>query len=309
MTKLNSEHIAVIGAGFIGKHLIRALLDDGHILHVLDHNDCPVEFSDQLLWVKGDLNQKSQLSRVLAGTTTVYHLVSSTVPGDQQIDIATELSQNVFSTLDLLEMCKISGVKRLIFSSSASVYGVQKHFPVSENALCWPISTHGIHKLTIEKFLWLAHYEKKIEVRILRISNPYGPGQKINGRQGFIAIAIGALLNNSKLILRDGGNTIRDFIYIGDVTAALVAAGNLNNLPLVLNIGAGQGYKLNQVIKVIEELTGKSLNIEHAKSRNVDIPVSILNTEMAKSSLGISSQTTLVAGITETLEYYNSKII
>ena len=304
MKAFNSEHIAVIGAGFIGKHLIRALLENGHTLHVLDHNDCPAEFLGRLLWVKGDLNQISQLTQVLADATIVYHLVSSTVPGDQKINIATELSQNVFSTLDLLEMCKVAGVKRLIFSSSASVYGVQKHFPVSENAPCWPISTHGIHKLTIEKFLWLAHYEKKIEIRILRISNPYGPGQKINGRQGFVAIAIGSLLTDSKLILRDGGNTIRDFIYIGDVATALVAAGNLSNLPPVLNIGAGQGHKLSEVVEVIKELSGKSLNIEYAKSRSFDIPVSILNTEMARSTLGISSSTSLVAGITETLKYY-----
>jgi UDP-glucose 4-epimerase len=296
-----SKHIAVIGAGFLGKPLIRKLIEAGHVLHVLDRNDCPDEFTHKLNWVKGNYHDHVALSSVLTDSEIAYHLISSTVPGDQHIDVAREVHENVLGALNFIKACTVLGVKRVVYASSASVYGVQDHFPVAESASTWPISAHGIHKLAVEKFFWLAHHERKLDVRILRIANPYGPGQSIKGRQGFVAIAIGCLLRGETLILRNNGNIIRDFIYVEDVATSLVATGIIESLPLILNIGAGQGCSLRQIAELIENLSGRSIKVENAPSQSIDIPVSVLNNELAKESLGFLPEIKLRDGLEMTL--------
>lgn len=298
---MDSTCIAVIGAGFIGKHLIRRLLADGHKLWVLDRNDCPAEFEQHLIWIKGDFHNQDALGHVLKGVKVAYHLVSSTVPGDQHVDVAWELHENVVGSLRFVEECITHGVKRLVFASSASVYGVQDQFPVKENAPTWPISAHGIHKLTIEKFLWLAKREHQIDVRILRLANPYGPGQSITGRQGFVAIAIGCLLCEETLTLRDGGRMIRDFIYVDDVAKAMAAAGLQDGLPFLLNIGSGQGHSLREVLDLIEQISGRVFKITDDVPRGVDIPVSVLDIKSAQETIGFSVSTSLKDGIALTL--------
>lgn len=298
----DSKRITIIGAGFIGKHLIRTLLHGGHELSILDRNVCPAEFAGLLTWHQGDFHDPIKLDETLAGAEIVYHLVSSTVPGDLHIDVARELHDNVVGSLGVVQACVEHGVGRLVFASSASVYGVQEYFPVAEDAPTWPISAHGIHKLAVEKFLWLAHREHQLDVRILRLANPYGPDQSITGRQGFIAIAIGCLAHGEALTVRDGGRMVRDFIYIEDATEALALAGLREGLPLVLNIGAGKGHSLREVVDLIEQLSGRAIRTMDALPRQVDIPVSVLDVSRAQALLDFTPRTGLRTGIALTLE-------
>ena len=302
MTVSDNKRIAIIGAGFIGKHLIRTLLHAGHSLSVLDRNVCPTEFAGLLTWNQGDFHDQAKLGEALAGVEIAYHLVSSTVPGDLHVNVSKELHDNVVGSLGVVQACVANGVGRLVFASSASVYGVQEHFPVTEDAPNWPISAHGIHKLAVEKFLWLAHREHQLDVRILRLANPYGPGQSITGRQGFVAIAIGCLVRGDALTVRDGGRMVRDFIYIEDVAQALALAGLREGLPLLLNIGAGEGHSLREVVDLIEQLSGKVIRTVNATPRQVDIPVSVLDVSRAQALLGFKSHTGLRTGIARTLE-------
>ena len=301
MIVTESKRIAIIGAGFIGKHLIRNLLRVGHELTILDRNNCPAEFNGLLTWNQGDFLDSTKLGQTLSGKDIAYHLVSSTVPGDLHIDVAKELHDNVVGSLRLVQACVESGVGRLVFASSASVYGVQNYFPVAEDAPNWPISAHGIHKLAVEKFLWLAHQQQQLDVRILRLANPYGPGQSITGRQGFVAIAIGSLVRGDALTVRDGGRMVRDFIYIEDATEALVLAGLRESLPLVLNIGTGEGHSLREVVDLIEQLSGRAIRTVDAAPRHVDIPLSVLDVTRARALLGFTPRTSLRAGLASTL--------
>ena len=296
------KRIAIIGAGFIGKHLIRKLLRAGHEVRILDRNNCPEEFNGLLTWNQGNFHDEAKLFETLNGVEIAYHLVSSTVPGDLNIDVTKELHENVVGSLGVVQACVKLCVGRLVFASSASVYGVQEHFPVAEDAPNWPISAHGIHKMTVEKFLWLAHWEHSLDVRILRLANPYGPGQSINGRQGFVAIALGCLVRGDALVVRDGGRMVRDFIYIEDVAEALVLAGLREGLPLVLNIGAGEGHSLREVVHMIEQLSGKTILTVEEPPRQVDIPVSVLDVSRARVLIGFKPQTGLRRGIARTIE-------
>lgn len=301
MGNLNS---AIIGAGFIGKSVIRKLLSKNINISILDRNTCPLEFVDKATWITGNFHDQSMLSEALVGVSVAYHFVSSTVPGDQSVDVAMELNENVVGTLRFIDACLAAGVKRIVFASSASVYGIQEHLPISELAPTNPISAHGIHKLTIEKFLLLAKHLHGIDVRILRVSNPYGPEQSISGRQGFIGMAIGRILRDLPVGLRNHGLAIRDFIYIDDLAEAFTLCGALDDLPAIINVGSGNGHSLVDVVDLINELIHRSITTVEVESRAVDIPVSILDIGLIRSRSSFSPSTSLREGLSRTLQYH-----
>lgn len=308
MSTPNSLGAAVIGGGFIGRHLIRKLLGRGTRVRVLDRNDCPRGFAGKVDWVKADYHDDAALLHVLGGVDVAYHLVSSTVPGDQHVDVAQELHDNVIGSLRFAQSCIDQKVRRLVFASSASVYGVQEQFPIPETAATWPISAHGIHKLTIEKFLWLSHREQGLDVRIVRLANPYGPGQNLTGRQGFVAIAIGCLLRDEPLVVRDQ-SVIRDFVYVEDVAEAMSLVGLAETAPKVLNVGAGQGASLAKALTMIETLSGRTVRLQPAPPRRLDIPVSVLDISLAHQQLGFSPAVDLRRGISHTLQAAGIEVV
>jgi len=300
--------ISVIGCGFIGQSLVRALLLKGYEINVLDRNACPFEFQGKLKWVSGSFNNNETLQAALEGADIAYHLVASTVPGDSDVDIATELTENVIGALNFIHICLSKRIKRIIFSSSASVYGVQDVLPITEDQLTNPISAHGIHKLMIEKYLLLAAHKNDIEVRILRIANPYGPGQNIYGRQGFIAMAIGNLVRGLPILLRDDGMVIRDFIYIDDLADVLTLCGTLDNVPSVINVGSQMGFSLKEVVEMMSKLLQIKVETHSTQSRDVDIPSSILNIDLLRESIPFSPRVSLEAGLSKTLEHHGFNI-
>ena len=308
MSTPNRLSAAVIGGGFIGRHLIRKLLAHGMHVRVLDRNDCPQEFAGKVEWAKANYHDGAALLGVLQGANIAYHLVSSTVPGDQHVDVAQELHDNVIGSLRVAQSCIDCSVGRLVFASSASVYGLQEHFPIPESAATWPISAHGIHKLTIEKFLWLSHREHGLDVRIVRLANPYGPGQNLTGRQGFVAIAIGCLVRDEPLVVRDQ-SVIRDFVYVEDVAEAMTLAGVATVAPRVVNVGSGRGASLSDALNMIEELSGRTLQLQPVPPRRVDIPVSVLDISLAQAQLGFKPAVDLRCGISQTLRAAGIEVV
>jgi len=294
---------AVLGAGFIGMNFVRHALQRGYELSVLDHKPAPADLAGQLKWLQGDMAREADVAQALQGADTVFHFISSTVPGDQ-VDIAAELQQNVFQTLQLLNLCVKHEVRRVVFISSASVYGEQKVLPIAETAATDPISAHGIHKLTIEKYLQFYRHQYGLDCKIARVSNPYGPGQKITGRQGFIAIAIGRIVAGERIMIRGDGTDIRDFIYIDDVSEALHRVATTTSDETLFNVGSGFGYSLNDVVAQMRELTGLPLPVTYTESRFADIPQSVLDTSRSRFVLRIEPQLPLRAGLIKTLTFH-----
>ena len=301
---LEINRFAVCGSGFIGKGLVHQLISQGYMVNVLDRNICPDEFSEKTKWVTSEFADSENLKNTLDDAEVAYHLISSTVPGDDTVDPIKELSENIFSTLAFLEMCKKCNVKRVVFVSSSAVYGQQSIMPISESAETNPISSHGIQKLTIEKYLLLYQFLYGINIRIIRLSNPYGPGQDLSGRQGFIAIAIGQMIKNEPVLLRDSGRPIRDFIYIDDVSRSLALAGIVENAPSILNLGSGKGYSLKQVVEMLREITDNQVLTVSGKLRKADITESVLDVSLAQNELTFEPQFSIYDGLVRTLQYH-----
>jgi UDP-glucose 4-epimerase len=192
-----------------------------------------------------------------------------------------------------------------VFASSSSVYGLQTKMPITEAAVTDPISSHGIQKLAIEKYLLLHRFHRGLDVRIARLSNPFGPGQRLYGRQGFIALTIGHLLKHEPILLREDGRPIRDFIYIDDVTEALDRLAQQHDAPSVVNIGSGIGHSLREVLVVMEEAMRRSIAATPGEARRADIPVSILDVTLAAQGIGFRAQTHLRSGLLRTLHHYS----
>ena len=304
----NKPVIVVLGAGFIGMNLVREALAVGHEVRVLDHKPCPPELSDKVCWQQGDLANKGLVRELVCSSSVVFHLIANTVPGDT-IDELKELTQNVGLTLGLLEQCVKRDVRRVVFVSSSSVYGSQARIPIDEEAVTNPISSHGVVKLSLEKYIQLYSYHYGLDCKIARLSNPYGPGQPIHGRQGVIAILMGKILSGGALTIRGDGNSIRDFIYIADVAQGLLALGQVNSEKDVFNLGSGIGYSLNQVIEIVEALIGKEIAREYLPARKVDIPVSILDVTRLGSLGCTRSPVSFERGIASTLAFHGIPMI
>jgi UDP-glucose 4-epimerase len=298
------RNMAVLGAGFIGLNLVRRLADAGANVSVLDHNEVPPELAGRVRWVRGEFADPKAVKPVLANADVAFHLISSTVPGDEHVEISRELSDNILATLGFLEICEHLSVPRVVFASSSSVYGLQERVPIAESAVTDPISSHGIQKLAIEKYLLLHRFHRGLDVRIARLSNPFGPGQRLYGRQGFIALMVGHLLNNEPILLRDDGRPVRDFLYIDDVTDALNRLASQDNAPAVVNIGSGAGHSLRQVVAMVEEAIRRPIGSIPGELRRADIPVSVLDVTLAAAGIGFRAAMPLRSGPLRTLHYY-----
>ena len=296
--------IAVLGAGFIGLNLVRRLLRDGYSVSVLDHKPAPDDVAGRVSWVRGEFADQSAVAAALEKSDCAIHLVSSTVPGDEHVDPTRELSDNIFATLEFLKTCERVQVPRVVFSSSSSVYGLQERVPIPETAITDPISSHGIQKLAIEKYLLLHRFNSGLDVRIARLSNPYGPGQRVGGRQGFVAITIGHLLKKERILLRDEGRPVRDFIYIDDVVDAFTRLATLPRAPTVVNVGFGTGHSLRQVIDLMAGLIGRPVDADVGAARRSDIPVSVLDVGLAAREIGFAPIVPMHEGLARTLRHH-----
>ena len=296
--------VAVLGAGFIGLNLVRRLAGAGADVAILDHNKVPAELTGRVRWVQGEFADRKAVEQVLAGADVAFHLISSTVPGDEHVEVSRELSDNIFATLGFLEVCERLAIPRVVFASSSSVYGLQARVPIAETAVTDPISSHGIQKLAIEKYLLLHRFHRGRDVRIARLSNPFGPGQRLYGRQGFVALTIGHLLNNEAILLRDGGRPVRDFLYIDDVTEALDRLASYDDAPSVVNIGSGVGHSLREIVAMIEEAIRQPIASLPGEPRRADIPVSVLDVRLAATGIGFRAAVPVRDGLLRTLRHY-----
>ena len=294
------QKVSIIGAGFIGINLIDAWFKQRYEICVLDRGECPLEYIGKIKWLRGTFDSLDKVSNVVEGAEVVFHLISNTVPGED-VRWNEDLSKILSHTIQLLNVCKQNGVKRVVFISSSSVYGAQKEFPIPETAIPNPISAHGIQKITLEHCLRLYHYQYDLDCKIMRLSNPYGEGQNIYGKQGFIAIMLRKLLEKKTVVIHGDGKTIRDFVHISDVVQASLLLATTDSKKIIFNIGSGKGMKLNEVVEAIEGILGRAIPVEYSVKGLHDIPFSVLDISKAVKYLGFKPIVSFKEGLKKTL--------
>lgn len=302
------RYLILGGGGFIGSHLCDSLLLRGHAVRVFERPNLSHyrEFNKTELieWVDGDFTNKIDVADAVQGCDVIYHLVSTTLPKTSNDNPVFDVTSNVVSTLNLLEAAKQAKISKVVFvSSGGTIYGIPKQIPISETHPTEPVVSYGISKLAIEKYLHLYQVLHGMEYCILRIANPYGERQRTNTAQGAIATFLHRAMHGQTIEIWGDGSVTRDYIYIADVTSALLMAGGYEGKQRLFNIGCGVGQNLNQILNAIEQLLGHPVERRYLPGRAFDVPANVLDITRAKEFLGWEPKTTLIEGLQHTLHW------
>lgn len=295
------------GAGFIGSHVVPALLEQGDCeVTVLDNLSAgkrayvPKEVPFHLLDIRSRELEEFLLRERFQ---TVIHLAAQTlVPYSMEHPEADE-DLNVAGLVHLLEGCRKSGVEQIIFSSSAAIYGDNQHLPLTETEVPAPTSFYGLSKTVGESYIRLYSQVSGLHHVIFRFANVYGERQGETGEGGVISIFARKIAHKEPVTIFGDGNQTRDFVYAGDIARAMcLAVGYAGNA--TLNVSTNQEVSLNQLIGVLEKVLGHRMEVQYGPVRPGDIYASVLSHKALKETLGMQEYTDLEAGLRKTMAYF-----
>ncbi len=304
---LTRQRVLVVGAaGFMGQHVLRQLQASGAEIVALDRAPLPGEF-DALDQVIGSVSDSTLIASAAMGCSAVIYLAANSLPGTGNLNLASEVHDHVEITVKAAEIAAAQGVGRFVFcSSGGTVYGYASDAPLREDMPTQPINAYGVSKLTIEHYLRLISRSQAMRTVSLRISNPYGEGQRAARNQGFIAAAMQHAMTGKPMPIWGDGSVQRDFIHVTDVAQAIVAACTPAELPPVINIGAGQATSLLQALSAIEVALGKPVPVEFEPGRAVDVARNVLDIGLAAQALGWQPQVSLKDGLRRTALWWQA---
>lgn len=298
------------GAGFIGSHVTRLLLDQGHSVIVVDNlsKGHKENIDTRANFIKADLLDQPKLEQVLPGTDAVIHMASLIEVGESVKKPVDFTQNNIVGTVKLLEAMKNTGVKKIIFSSSACIYGTPTKLPITEDdPLGEQENPYGITKIAMEQFCKLYHTLFNFDVVILRYFNPYGPGEMHQPETHAIPNFIKAILSKNSIPLFWKGEQVRDFIYIDDLAAAHILPLNLSGLH-IYNVGTETGIKVIGVVKKLFQIVGYEVPIDDKGERKGDVAELAASAEKIKKQLGWRAKIDLEEGLKQTIDFYRRRL-
>lgn len=297
------------GAGFIGSHIVRKLLETGNTPIVLDNFSTGAleNIPTEVKYYRMDILDKT-LQGVLKDEKidAIVHLAGQTMVDYSLKHPFEDMTQNIEGIVNLLEAARITGVNRVVFSSTAAVYGDvnESDLPIRENHVLQPMSFYGLSKLTEEKYLEMYHKIFGVNYVILRFANVYGERQGIKGEGGVISIFAKCFAENKDITVFGDGKQTRDFIYAGDIADGIYAALQTSNVNTVYNLSTQIEVSLLGIINTCSVILHKEINPHFESERKGDIYRSMLCNRKAKEELFWTPKTNLVTGLERTLIYF-----
>lgn len=296
------------GGGFIGSHIVDRLLRDGHALRIFERpRVVPFrEFAnaEQVQWVEGDLSSQHDVNDAVRGMDAVLHLVSTTLPKNSNDDPVYDVQSNVVASLQILNAMVALGVPRIVFiSSGGTVYGNPVYLPIDENHPTDPVSSYGITKLAIEKYLQLYQRLHGLRAITLRVANPYGERQRIETAQGAVGVFLHHALQNNVIDVWGDGSVTRDYIHVSDVAQAFASALHYHGAQSCFNISSGQGTSINQLLAALEATLGRPIARRYLPGRAFDVPVSVLSHGRAREEMHWAPKISLQDGLARTAQW------
>ena len=296
------------GAGFIGSHVARLLLRQGWEVRVLDDLTTGSwsslgEFASGCELLKGDIRDRQRIREACRGVDRVFHLAAMVSVADSVSDPTRCESINVQGTITVLEAAQECGVGRVVFTSSASVYGNAEKMPVTESDPILPLSPYAASKARGEQYCRLFSDNTELETVALRYFNVYGPGQTVNG--GYAAVIpafIDLARHNREPVLFGDGEQTRDFVFVEDVARANLAAATRPGVSgRSFNIGTGRGVSLLDLLRELRKITGSALIPSFLAPRAGDVRHSTADVTRAAEELGFHALCRLDEGLLRTV--------
>ena len=296
------------GAGFIGSHLVRALLGRGDSVTVLDNFDdaydpalkaVNVEGLDIEL-VEGDVRDRSAVEEALRGVDSVVHLAAKAGVRESLLNPAEYASVNIGGTVNLLEALRERDRLPLVFASSSSVYGERNNGPFRESdPLGFPASPYAGSKRAAELMCHGAHLSCGQPVSMLRFFTVYGPRQR---PAMAISKFIRAAQSGERISLFGDGSSQRDYTHVSDAVSAVLAVVDAPQPCAVFNVGGGSPIPLQGLVSAIEEAVGRSMNVQHVETQPGDVSLTWADPSLIRATVGWQSQVGLVDGIRTMLD-------
>ncbi len=299
------------GAGFIGSHVADGYLALGHEVVIVDdlstghrHN-----LPSQARFYEADLNDGQELTRILEKerpNVVNHHAAQKSVRVSVE-DPAEDARINIIGSLRLLELSRRTGVQKVIFiSTGGAIYGEATVIPTPEEYPAWPVSPYGIAKLSVEHYLFYYADQFGLPSVVLRYANVYGPRQDPHGEAGVVAIFAERSLAGQECVIFGDGEQTRDYVYVGDLVRANVAALD-NSVRGTFNIGTGVETTVNELYRHLQSVMGLDQPARFAPSRTGEQRRSAVAIDKAAREMDWRPQVSLREGLSHTVEFFRKQ--
>ena len=298
------------GAGFIGSHLLR-LLERQEQVEVVVYDNLTSgrkeHVPSKIRLIEGDVRDKD-LARLFLQEhfDAVVHLAAQTMVPYSLQHPDEDCSVNLLGLLNVLECCRVSGVKNVVFSSSAAVYGDNLNIPLQEEERLLPTSAYGITKMTSEHYLRMYHDLYGLNTTVLRFANVYGERQGAGGEGGVVSIFCKLLAKGEGVTVFGNGEQTRDFVYAGDIAEALWRGSKLEGHH-VINVSTQKETSVNALLAAFKVAVGRDFPVTYAPAREGDIFRSVLSNGRCRELLGFCPSMNLQEGVARTYADYLQK--
>jgi len=297
------------GAGFLGSHVASVLLRAGHQVTVYDNLSTGHRrlVPAGAAFIKADLKHQARLAQALPGHDAVIHL-AALVPVPVSIERPVAFAENnVVNTVRLMEEMRAAGVRRIIFSSSATVYGLPRALPLrEEDPLGVQSNPYGATKIAAEAFVAVYNRLYGFDATVLRYFNPYGPNELCEPETHAIPNIVRAALEDRPVPIYWKGEQVRDFIYVEDLAEAHTSVLGLPGLNY-FNVGTEKGVKVKDVLSVVTDILDRPVRIDDRGERPGDVPALYASAAKLRKATGWEAKTSLEEGLRRTVEFYRTE--
>lgn len=294
------------GAGFLGSHLTDVLVKQGHTVSIIDNLSTGKKdnINKKSFFFNTDIKSSSLGSIVKKiNPEVVFHFAAQTSISKSMIDPRLDFETNLIATQNLITSVSQTKVRKIVFASSAAVYGETSKLPTQEGDTKTPFSVYGISKFAAEFLLNSLSKQTGITCTSLRFSNVYGPRQDSSGEGGVVSIFINSIIRNKEITIYSDGNQTRDFIYVKDVITACLKSSN-NNISGVFNVSTSQETKIQDLAKILENLIDQKVKVKFKKRDFIEASRSGLSNSKFKKLSNWQQKYNLLAGLKETVKYF-----
>lgn len=300
------------GAGFIGSNVLKLLHQRDYEIVVFDNLSTGYEknldeFPDIEL-VIGDIRDRHKLDLAMKGCKIVFHLAASTGNVKSLQNPIEDSEVNVLGTLNVLENSRLNGVEKIVYSSSAAIFGEPQYQPIDEKHPLEPDSPYGVSKLAGEKHCLCYTRTYDLDVVCLRYFNVYGINQRYDAYGNVIPIFTTLLLQSKPITIYGDGEQTRDFVNVNDVAMANILAAEKAGLSGVFNIGTGVSMTINSLASMMKEIANKDADTVYAPPRKGEIRHSKADISLAKSSFNYNPSMETYDNLVEYVEWIRNEV-
>jgi UDP-glucose 4-epimerase len=302
--------LVIGGAGFIGSNIVKILNKRNYEIVVFDNLTTGykknVEEISGVNLIIGDIGDKKNLLNAAKGCDIIFHLAANIGNIKSINDPVFDSQTNIIGTLNVLDCARHNNIKKIVYSSSAAIFGEPRYQPIDENHSFSPDSPYGVSKLAGELHCLCYNHLFNMENVCLRYFNVFGVNQRYDAYGNVIPIFTSLLLNKKPISIYGDGEQTRDFVNVKDVAMANVLAAEKNGISGVFNIGTGKAITINVLANLMKDIVNNDSSIVYALARKGEVMHSLADISKAREILSFEPSTDIYSNLIEYINWYKT---